>query len=479
MKIPTLVVLCVLFFAVVQQTSATTNCERVLDEDTTAENPPIFPAGESQNPPEIVGEWVSYECETRPGYPHYQLRKVVFDSPDAFGIETVYYRDESCITPFLTATYGGTYQFTGVSETTVAGYNFNLHYQQGEITPHADQAVEWLNSAVAGTCGVSNVGSVFSRGVTVPVTQTGGCSLLGIDLPSTHYQLFRITFMYHNGLWTHLQFGQDPSDGSAPDSIAKRATNYFPHWLVPVSECEEDGEGDEGAICRAVNAANEQNPPIGRKVLVETTPRYNGRWVSKQCESVPYSIGGLVAGLFVIREYEFDNAITWQTFYYYSDPTCNIKAFTTRYRGTYVNEGLSSELQSTHNFEYVFTQAWLTPTSPSYNQLFNAHCGNGQWQENVEREVSNDGCEVVGVVINPADPQPEYDVVSMRTKEYNLYFGQRPSSGLRPTDPEQRPKAYQLPAIGELECYERASASTFSTSIFMLASIVLVLFFLY
>lgn len=167
--------------------------------------------GDSDPASERTGQWVSVACELRPG-PQHVTRDITI-TETAWSAVIVSYADPACTTPFLTLDITGPVIYGEAHPLAEGAVESDFVIETLALTPANEFAVDFLNSADAGTCGAE----AWAVGVTQDVTETG-CGLVGFaELPSTDYD---VTFVRDNYLFA----GARPLEGGGFEEPEDRPT---------------------------------------------------------------------------------------------------------------------------------------------------------------------------------------------------------------------------------------------------------------
>ncbi|XP_066520387.1 protein APCDD1-like isoform X2 [Hoplias malabaricus] len=187
---------------------------------SSEKHPPVLPPSWSF-PLDLNGHWVSQRCEARPAV-LFLTRLFIFDKERRSWEGTYHhYSDPNCRHRTFSIVASGRYSHMEPSAKVRGATELVFTVTHTKVTVVDLSLVQLLNSSEEGSCGQAGR---WEPGTEQDVTWTAGCKVLGILLPHTEYELFKME-RDHKG--RHLLFiGERPPDGGNPDRPVKRPTSF-------------------------------------------------------------------------------------------------------------------------------------------------------------------------------------------------------------------------------------------------------------
>lgn len=169
--------------------------------------------------PNTVGHWSSIKCETRPGANGtklYLLRD--FREASTHSAATLnFFADPACTVPTFSVFVDGPYIYGQRSRSVAGATETNFLFTKALLTPRSVPAVQFLDSAPPGSCGLDPWKVNTPQNIFV----TGGCSVLGVNFITCPQEYDLVKLDADRDL---LFFGARPANGGGPCTPQERPT---------------------------------------------------------------------------------------------------------------------------------------------------------------------------------------------------------------------------------------------------------------
>ncbi|XP_033107768.1 protein APCDD1-like [Anneissia japonica] len=399
-------------------------------------------------PPHINGEWMSSNCEVRPG-PEFIIRRYKFHSDNSYMLHQFYYKDSSCTKPTHTLRVRGKishvqdqYEITSSAPqgATRSSYEIDKIVLVAYDTDTSMKLMEGINETCPGYFRESEAMKLFKRYVLFDWTQddviiicTEGLAISIHELEVLKQEVHRV----YNEHTKEFTLRQELFLGDISTDRRERIYYEPKAYQTPLVRYQAND-----TISNQIQSADDFHPPI--LAPEKTLPvSLEGEWVSIRCE--------VKGSFFMTRHISYFGNKTWNAgIKYFVDPNCRRPAYSITKRGSHSDGVQSSIVDGGTNFNLKTEQVVIKPLSLASAQKLNSDgdCGRpGSWHVDTEQDVTyTNGCKTLGLIMSTT----EYQLYQMK---YNtagkllLYDGQLPTSGQYPDQPELRPTSYSDPLI--------------------------------
>ena len=133
----------------------------------------------------LAGRWASRRCEVRSGS-LFLTRQLSLQADNSWGAEFHYFSDPDCSRPEFSVSVSGQYIRAGRSGRVPGAANIDFLLTKAAVRPQSQQILSQLNSS---TCGLQELWELDDY---QDVTAQGGCSELGLTVPSLSLEIIKV-----------------------------------------------------------------------------------------------------------------------------------------------------------------------------------------------------------------------------------------------------------------------------------------------